>query len=180
MSLWSRLFGQSAKPKIVAHIALDGAIRVFEAPTSDGWQVSEDQRAGDGYTAMVLKYQRGTFALLAKIYTIDADRTPPEHPQTTDWRAAFASLFSTISSLETRETRQLTMKSELPAMEAVLDGIGADPAEPLRIRERRSVLAREQFIVTAIGPTAAFAAAQDEVDRWFQTSAFVPVDDSSA
>ncbi len=61
---------------------------------------------------------------------------------------------------------------------AVVDGVGADPAAPLRIRERRSVLGRELFIVTAAGSPALFAAHARDIDNWFAGSAFVPVEDA--
>jgi hypothetical protein len=183
MGFFSRLLTSASgkahhQPRILAHIAFDGAIRVFESPTSEGWQNSENHRAGDGFTVMVLKYilpmSPMPLALLAKIYTVEGTRDPPEDPKTTDWRAAFQALFSTFSGVETRAAKQLTMTDSLDAFEAVLDGIGAEPAVPLRVRERRARLGSEQFIVTAMGSPVAFEEHADEIDRWFSTSAFVP------
>jgi hypothetical protein len=186
MGFLSRLLGKersAPQPRIVAHVAFDGAVRVFETPIGDGWSATEDQREGDGFVVMVLKYLRSSppmpFALLAKIYTADANQTPPEDPRNTNWRVAFKGLFSSFSSVEVRESQQLTMKSSLPGTEAVIDGIGADPPEPLRVRERRSVLGREQFIVTAFGSPSAFETFAADGNRWFDTSAFVPLGDKS-
>ncbi len=188
MGFLSRLFGSAPnkapqQPRILAHIAFEGAIRVFESPTTEGWQNSEDQRRGDGFTAMVLKYilpmSPMPLALLAKIYTHDGDRARPDDAANTDWRSAFQALFSSFSNVEARASKQLTMTDSLDGLEAILDGIGADPAVPLRIRERRTVLGREQFIVTAMGSPAAFADHADEIDRWFSTAAFVPIEGKS-
>jgi hypothetical protein len=185
MGFFSKIFGrreEAPRFEIVAHVAFDGAVRVLEAPTEQGWDIGEDGREGDGFTVMVLRYVRSAppqpLALLAKVYTLDADRDPPEDPRATDWRATFAALFSSIESIDARAATQLTMKGSLEAHEAVLDGVGADPEEPLRIRERRSVVGREQLIVTAMGSPAAFEALGATVDRWFDTSAFVPLGDT--
>lgn len=163
----------------MAHVAFDGAIRIFEAPTSEGWQIDEQQRSGDGFTAMVVKYVLPMdpipLALLAKIYTVDSDRTPPEDPSTTDWRAVFQPLFAEFSNVAAGPGKQLTMADSLSGLEAVIDGTSADTGAPLRIRERRSVLGREQFIVTAMGVPTAFDEHHDEIDRWFSTSTFVPL-----
>jgi hypothetical protein len=125
----------------------------------------------------VLEDQPMPLALLAKIYTVDPDCTPPEDPHATDWRAAFSALFESIASVEVRGVPQLTMKSSLDAAEATLAGVSADHGVPLRIRERRSVRDREQFIVTAMGSPTAFEAHATEVDAWFATVAFVPLAD---
>ncbi len=180
MGWFSRLFGTagSSRPRIVAHLAFDGAVRVLEAPTSEGWRSAEDERRGEDFSVKVLKYvlplDPVPLALLAKVYALEGAAEPPPDPKSTDWRAAFDALFASIGSLETREARQLTMTSELPAFEAVLEGTGRQPAEPLRLRERRAVSAREQFIVTAMGAPSAFVAHAEEIERWFATSAFVP------
>lgn len=183
MSFFSRLFGSSpparAQPRLRAHIAFDGAIRVFETPTSEGWQIAEDQRRGADFTVMVLKYilpmEPMPLALLAKLYTADGGAAPPRAPATVDWQSAFGSLFSSFSNVETRVSKQLTMTDALPATEAVLDGVGADLAVPLRIRERRAVLNHEEFIVTAMGSPTAFEQHAAEIEQWFSTSAFVPL-----
>jgi hypothetical protein len=180
MSFLSRLFGAKApvKPRIVAHVAHGGAIRVFEAPTSDGWQHDEVARSGDGFSTRVVKYvldaQPAPLALLAKVYTIDADRPPPDDPRGTDWRAAFAALFSAIERVDDVDADQLTMKSSIPAVQATIDGTSADNGRPLRIRERRSVVGREQFIVTAMGPYEVFEDHAAEIESWFTSVAFVP------
>jgi uncharacterized protein YchJ len=62
-------------------------------------------------------------------------------------------------------------------MGAVVDEVGADPAVLLRSRERRSVLGRELFIVTAMGPSDLFSAHAQDIDNWFASSAFVPVEE---
>jgi hypothetical protein len=72
------------------------------------------------------------------------------------------------------------MTKALPAWEAVLDGVGADTGAPLRIRERRAVVDRELFIVTAMGSPALFQAHAADVDRWFDSAAFVPLADAPA
>ena len=158
-----------------------GAIRVFECPISEGWQNTETQRTGDGFEVWVLKYllplNPTPLALLAKIYELDATWVPPEAPETTDWRALFAPLFSSVASVKTEATRQLTMNGSLDAVEAVIDGIGADTAGPLRIRERRARRGQEQFVVTAMGSRADYDAHAEEIERWFSTSAFVPAGD---
>ena len=157
---------------------------MVETPRAPGWEHAEDSRQGDGFTAMVLKYilpaTPTPLVLLAKIYTSAEDRPAPADPATTDWRAIFRPLLSEISSVTTLATRQLTMTKALPAWEAVLDGVGADSGAPLRIRERRAVVDRELFIVTAMGSQALFAAHAADVDRWFDTAAFVPFSDAPA
>jgi hypothetical protein len=180
---FSRLFGASSpakdRPRILVHVAFDGAIRVFETPTSEGWQAAEDQRQGEDFTVMVLKYilpmEPMPLGLLAKIYTMDGGCQPPQDPSSTDWRAEFQALFSSFSNVETRASKQLTMTDSLTATEAVIEGVGADPAVPLRVRERRAVLGNEKFIVTAIGSPAAFDQHAGEIEQWFSTSAFVPL-----
>ena len=189
MRFLSRLLGRTKpearwQPGLVAHEAFGGAIRVIETPRSAGWQHAEESRQGDGFTVMVLKYllpaAPAPLALLAKIYTNAEDRPPPQDPATTDWRLIFGPLLSEISGLTTLATRQLTMTRALPAVEAVLDGVGADSGLPLRIRERRAVVERELFIVTAMGSPALFAAHAADVDRWFDSAAFVSLSDAPA
>lgn len=173
-----------AAPGLVAHVAFDGAIRVIETPRGDGWQHSEQSREGDGFTVLVLKYilpaAPAPLALLAKIYTFGEDRTPPEDPATTDWRGVFRPLLSEVSDLRILATRQLTMTKALPSWEASLDGLGADSGTPLRIRERRAVVDRELFIVTAMGSPALFRAYAADIDRWFDSAAFTPLGDTPA
>lgn len=176
MGFLSRLFGSSkSQPRVLAHVAFDGAIRVIETPTSDGWKIAEDHRSGDGFTVRVLKYvlplQPMPLALLAKIYT--SAEAPPE-PASTDWRTTFQALFSSFTNVETTATTQLTMTASLPATQAIIDGIGAEPAVEIRIRERRAVLGTQQFIVTAMGDRSAFEQHAVEIEQWFSTCAFVP------
>jgi hypothetical protein len=187
MGFLSRLLGGGkppAPPSVVAHVACGGAIRVIETPRGPGWEQAEDGREGDGFTVMVLKYvlpaSPAPLVLLAKIYTNLPGAPPPQDPSTTDWREIFRPLLSEISGLSTLATRQLTMTRALPACEAVIDGTGADSGAPLRIRERRAVLDRELFIVTAMGSQALFAAHAEEIDRWFDSAAFVPLSDAPA
>jgi hypothetical protein len=189
MGLLSRLFGGGKppapwNPSGVAHVAFDGAIRVIETPRGEGWRHFEESREGEGFTVMVLKYilpaQPAPLALLAKIYTNGEGWEPPKDPATTDWREIFRPLLSEISGLTTLATRQLTMAAALPAWEAALDGVGAESGVPLRIRERRAVLGRELFIVTAMGSPALFEAHAANIDRWFDTAAFVPISDAPA
>jgi hypothetical protein len=189
MGFLSRLLGRGKppakwEPPVVAHEAFDGAIRVIETPRGPGWERSEDGRRGDGFTVMVLKYilpaTPAPLALLAKVYTNAEDRPPPDDPAATDWRRIFGPLLSEISNVTTLATRQLTMTKALPAWEAVLDGVGADSGLPLRIRERRAVLARELYIVTAMGSPALFETYAGDIDRWFDSAAFVPVSDAPA
>jgi hypothetical protein len=183
MGFFARLFGGSSsskqRPRILAHIAFGGAIRVFETPTSEGWRNTEDQRQGEDFAVMVLKYilpmEPVPLALLAKTYTAQGAGAPPQDPSSTDWRAAFQALFSSFSNVETRGSKQLTMTDSLAAVEAVLEGTGSNPAVPLRIRERRAVLGNEQFIVTAMGSPTAFEEHAGEIEQWFSTSAFVPI-----
>ncbi len=182
MSFFSRLFGSSSPAKapsrIRVHIAFDGAIRVLETPASEGWQIDEDQRRGADFTVRVLKYilpmDPMPLALLAKIYSVEGGAAPPRDPATLDWQSVFGALFSSFSNVELRGSQQLTMTDSLTATEAVLDGVSADLAVPLRIRERRAVLNHEEFIVTAMGSTAAFEQHATEIEQWFSTSAFVP------
>jgi hypothetical protein len=72
------------------------------------------------------------------------------------------------------------MKSSLEAVEAVIDGLAAAPAAPLRIWERRSVAGNEQFIVGALGSPSAFDEHADEIERWFSMATFLPMQDSAA
>ena len=90
-------------------------------------------------------------------------------------KVSLGGLFAAPPAVLARESRQPTMKGSLEAFEAVLDGAGEDPAEPLRIRERRSVSGREQFIVTAFGTRAAYDAHAGEIDKWFETATFLPL-----
>jgi hypothetical protein len=183
MGLLSRILGirpRPAKLSVVVHEAHGGAIRIFETPRGEGWGWQEDAREGDGFTVMVLKYVLAAtptpLVLLAKIYT-HHPATAPE-PKAPNWREALGGLFSSVATVDARETTQTTMSSSLLAWEAVIDGVGAEPATPLRIRERRSMLGRELFIVTAMGPPALFAANAQDVDNWFESAAFVPVEDA--
>jgi hypothetical protein len=189
MGFFSRLLGGAKppakwEPSVIAHTACGGAIRVLEVPRGSGWEYAEDERQGDGFTVLVLKYilpaTPAPLALLAKIYANDEDRPPPGDPAATDWRQIFRPLLSEISSVTTLATRQLTMTKALPAWEAVLDGLGADSGAPLRIRERRAVVDRELFIVTAMGAPALFEAHAADIDRWFDSAAFVPIGDAPA
>lgn len=132
---------------------------------------------------MVLKYifpmSPVPLALLAKIYAVDDGRQKPQDPRQTDWREVFQPLFSSFTAVQTHPAQQLTMKSSLEAMEAVIDGVGAEPAVSLRVRERRAVAGQEQFIVTAMGTPGAFEEHASEIESWFSTSAFVPIGDSA-
>ena len=57
MGLFSKLFGGGeAKPKIVAHVACGGAIRIFGAPPAPPWHFEEIEREGDGFVATELVY----------------------------------------------------------------------------------------------------------------------------
>jgi hypothetical protein len=189
MGFFSRLLGggkgepKEYSPSIVAHVAFDGAIRVIEAPVSKAWQHDEDAREADGYTVMSLKYVLpavpAPLALLAKIYSIKAGYELPGDPAATDWRRILDVLFADISNVAVHVTHQTTMQgTQLPACEAVLDGIGADTGAPLRIRERRAVLDNEQFMLTAMGTPELFAAHAREIDNWFSTAAFVPISET--
>lgn len=180
MGLLARILGlgpKPPKPSTIVHEAHGGAIRIFETPRGDGWVFQEDAREGEDFTVRVLKYvlpsQPTPLVLLAKIYTNTTSAT--HEPTEPNWREALGALFSSVSTVEARETRQTTMTSSLPAWEAVIDGTGADPAAPLRIRERRSMFGRELFIVTAMGPPDLFASHAQDVDNWFTSAAFVPV-----
>jgi len=183
MGFFSRILGirpKPAKPSIIAHEAHGGAIRVFETPLGEDWGYQEDSREGDGFTVMVLKYVLPAtptpLALLAKVYTHHPASAP--EPRAPEWREALGVLFSSIATVDARDATQTTMTGSLPAWEAIIDGVGAEPVAPLRIRERRSVLGRELFIVTAMGPPDMFAAQAQDIDNWFSSSAFVPVDDA--
>jgi hypothetical protein len=181
VGFFSRILG--ARPpqlSVVVHEAFEGAIRIFETPRGNGWQYREDARQGDGFTVMVLKYwlpaTPAPLTLLAKIYTHDPgvaqDPLPP------DWRNILGPLFSSIATVETRQTSQTTMSGSLPACEAVIDGEGSNPVAPLRLRERRAVLGHELFIVGAVGPPDLFASQAEDIEKWFESSAFVPVDEA--
>jgi len=186
MGFLSRLFGVEVpakwEPSVIAHTAFGGAITVIETPRGEGWQHFEESREGEGFTVMVLKYilpaspaSPAPLGLLAKIYTHAEDWAPPEDPATTSWREIFRPLLSDVSNLATLATRQRLMTHAIPATEAVLDGLGADSGLPLRIRERRSVLGRELFIVTAMGSPALFEVHAADIDRWFDSATFEPV-----
>jgi len=192
MGVWAKLAGKllgskAAPParlakgrfSVISHVAFDGAVRVLEAPLDEGWEYDEAQREGDGFTVMVLKYllpaSPTPLALLAKIYTIAPGYTPPEAPERTDWRMAFGPLFAVIENVAVQTTTQTTMAgTSLPACEAIVDGPGGDAGASLRIRERRAVLAEQQFIVTAMGPPELLAAHAADVEKWFATAVFVP------
>lgn len=145
------------KPRIVAHEAFDGAIRVLEAPGSADWKVSEVRDDGDGFTVRMLKFERPKLELTAKIYTL-TNGVEPVAPERTDWRSIFAAMFTTITSV--------TM---LAPNEAVIDG---ESETPLRVRERRTANAHQQFIVTALGSPKAFEDRADDIERWFATVTF--------
>lgn len=196
MGFWSRLLGRlpgrpagaparlaKGRFSIISHVAFGGAVRVLEAPLGEGWEYDENQREGDGFTVMVLKYllpaSPTPLALLAKIYTVQPGYAPPEEPERTDWRAAFGPLFATIDNVAVQAAQLTTMGGTLlPACEAIVDGTGSGSDAPLRIRERRAILGAEQFIVTAMGPPDLFAAHAADVDQWFATAAFVPVSEA--
>ena len=164
------------KSEIRVHEACGGAIRVFGVPTDPAWQSGEDQREGDGYVVQVLRYilpdQPSPLALLAKVYTLDDGA--PEDPGDTDWRASLGGLFDTIDDVATVPCTQTTMRSSLPAVEATVRGVGTE-GEARVIRERRAVLANEQFLVTAIGTPAQFEAHAEAIDGWFENAAFLPL-----
>jgi len=189
MGFLSRLFGRGAaapneyRPSQIVHEAFGGAVRVFEVPKGKEWHWDEDARDGEGYTVMSLKYilpaSPMPLGLLAKIYTIKEGFSLPDDPATTNWREVLGVLFSDISNVAVAVTHQKTMEgTQIPACEAVLDGAGADPACPLRIRERRAVLNEEQFIVMAMGTPEMFAAHAAEIDLWFSTAVFVPISET--
>ena len=185
MGLWSSLFG-GTKPeatKLGIHTISDGAIRVFEVPIGKDWQVQEDCRQGDDFTVRVLKYillgAPMPLALLAKVY---ATQAPARAPSDTDWNGIFDPLFEPSPDIRLADVEQRTLKSKLDAVEASIVGAARDfPADDgghLCIRERRSAIANEEFIVTAMGPRALFEAHRNDVDRWFDLTFFVPVDES--
>ena len=189
MGFLARLFGRESaaprayRPAQIVHEAFDGAVRVYEVPKSKDWKYDEDAREAEGYTVMALKYilpaSPMPLALLAKVYTIKEGFAPPDDPATTNWREVLDVLFSDISSVAVAVTHQNTMQgTQIPACEAVLDGTGADPACPLRIRERRAVLNEEQFIVTAMVTPDMFAGHAAEIDLWFSTAVFVPISET--
>jgi hypothetical protein len=187
MGFLSRLFGGAKPPapwtpRVVDHVAFDGAIRVIETPRGEGWTYTEESREGEGFTVMVLKYilpaSPAPLALLAKVYTHADGWAPPADPSTTNWRQVLRSLFSEISGLSTMATRQLTMTRALPASEATLDGIGADSGLLWRLRECRAVLDRELFIVSVMGTPALFETHAADIDRWFDSAAFVPLSEA--
>jgi hypothetical protein len=128
---------------------------------------------------MVLKYllpaSPTPLALLAKIYTTEPGYTPPEDPERTDWRMAFGPLFAVIDNVSVQTTHQTTMAgTSLRACEVIVDGPSGDEGAPLRIRERRAILAEQQFIVTALGPPELLATHAADVEKWFATAVFVP------
>ena len=183
MGLFSKLFAGAeepalvAEPKIGAHIAFDGAIRVLEAPAGEGWRDDEIKRRGEGFKVIALKYVSNDapvpLALAAKLYTHDPERPPPP-PLERDWPALFQAMFAAPPIVTTRPGRLRTPARELAAVEVVLEGTGATPPGPLRVRERRAVVGREELVVTAFGPPSAFAAHERDVDAWFETAVFTP------
>lgn len=183
MGLLSRLFKSDASKRSVIrfHEAFGGAIRVMEAPTAPKWRTTEDQQAGDGYVKIVLKYifpdQPMPTVLYAKMYVLHGDLGTPADPSLTDWSAEFDTLFANATQVAVNATRQMLMRGDLPATEAVLDGESRAHALPMRIRERRATLGQRQFIVTAIGPITAFATHQQAINAWFETCAFDAEDD---
>jgi len=189
--LVGKLLGSKAAPperlakgrfSVISHVAFGGAVRVLEAPLDEGWEYDEAQREGDGFTVMVLKYllpasqtSQTPLALLAKIYTIEPGHAPPEDPERTDWRMAFGPLFAVIENVTVQTAVQTTMSgASLPACEVIVDGPSGDAGAPLRIRERRAILAEQQFIVTAMGTPELLAAHAADVEKWFATAVFVP------
>lgn len=182
MGLFSKLF-KKAEPKqhkVLVHEAFGGAIRVFESPTDEAWQVYEDSREGDGFVVMVLKYvlptQPAPLVLLAKIYTLDY---APEPPSEANWAVDFEPLFAGEPAIDVVQSEQLTMQTKLPAYEASVVGPAADYDGILKIRERRSVKEQEQFIVTAMGPSEVFDAHPGDIEKWFENSTFVPMEDAN-
>jgi len=189
MGLLSRLLGgrrgatERTRFSIIAHVAFEGAIHVTEAPVGAAWEYDEDERDGDGYWAMTLKYilpeAPSPLALLAKIYTIKRGFQRPALPGASDWRESLGPLYAEITSLAAQPAIQTTMKgTTLTAVEANVDGPRAESGAPLHIRERRAVLNEELFIVTAMGTPEQFAAHASDIDRWFSTVAFVPLAES--
>src|SRR5438105_14163267 len=98
MGFLSRLFGSGkdqSPPRIVTHEAFDGAIRVIESPAgwSPEWEASEEQREGDGFNVIGLKYvlplAPRRLILRAKIYTLSE---PPPDSRNTDFREVLGPL----------------------------------------------------------------------------------------
>lgn len=178
MGLLSKLFKSDASKRsaIRYHEAFGGAIRVMEAPTAPEWSATEDQQEGDGFVKIVLKYifpaEPMPTALYAKMYVLHEDLGAPAVPSTTDWSAEFDTLFTNAPQVAVHASRQMLMRGDLPATEAVLDGESRAHAVPMRIRERRATLGQRQFIVTAIGPLSAFNAHAQDINAWFETCAF--------
>ena len=183
MGWFSKLFGGEsgapATPKIVVHEAFDGAIRVFEVPTADGWQYREDSRDGDGFSVMTLRYSHPgepmPLVLMVKIYVLSGPAEAPEH---TSWSEAFGPLFQGEPDLEVKTVEQRTMNATLPAAEAVLRGPARDVAGSLMVRERRASRGNEQFIVGAVGPVSAFEVHAGAISSWFETAVVVPYEDT--
>lgn len=178
MGLFSKLFKGDAsdRPTIRFHEAFGGAIRVLEAPTAPEWRATEDQQEGDGFIKIVLKYifpeEPMPTVLYAKMYVLHEELGAPTDPSLTDWSAEFDTLFANAPTVAVHATRQMLMRGDLPATEAVLDGESRVHALPMRIRERRATFGQRQFLVTAMGPTTAFTVHEQAINAWFETSAF--------
>ena len=169
-------------PKFKEHQAFDGAVRIAQAPGGKAWRIVEDGREGQGFLAMSLMFIRDAepapLVLLAKIFTL-TDGRKPNDPSTTDWRAGFASIFSEIDRVDQVSASQLTLLDPLPATEVNVTGTSADGECALCIRERRSVLGHEEFMVTAMGPRELFEQHAVRIDAWFASVVFVPAPDIS-
>ncbi len=178
MGLFSRLskITGAKAPAVRVHEAFNGAIRVYETPLGSEWSADEAFEEGDGFLKYVLKYKLPgeplSMVLSAKLYVLHEDLGAPPDPASTAWSAEFATFFATAPTVATSTTQQLLMRGTLPAAEALVQGQSQAHALPLSIRERRATLGQRQFIVTAIGPSAAFAAHSSAIDAWFATSAF--------
>lgn len=178
MRLFSRLLGkqQDQLPNTLVHEACGGAIRVFGVPNGEGWYSQEDEREGDGFVVNVLKYvldaEPFPLTLSAKVYSLPAREGAPEDPAATDWISIFGSLFRTEPEVAANSGEQTTMHVMLKAMEARITGVEREQGAPLFIRERRAVLGKQQFIVTASGPVELCKTQVATIEAWFQNVAF--------
>jgi hypothetical protein len=178
MGLFSKLFKGNASdaPAIRYHEAFGGSIRIMEAPTAPEWRATEDQQEGDGFIKIVLKYifpdEPMPTILYAKMYVLHEDLGAPPDPSSTDWSVEFDTLFAHAPHVVVLATRQMLIRGDLPATEAVLDGESRAHALPMRIRERRATLGQRQFILTAIGPVTSFTTHEQAINAWFETTAF--------
>ncbi len=175
MSVFLRLFGKKENAKntpIIAHETQAKWVTVYEVPTGEGWEWSEDRLEGDDFFLDSLKYVNKNYdvmTLLAKRYTIKEGHplhTFEEYKEK-DWKTYFKDLFQAeVNCDDLIEGKQTFMSDEKPAIE--VQGLSNN----ITVKEKYSFHDRCEYIVSAIYSEEAYSNLSHEVKRWFDGIAF--------